>query len=174
MNERYNVNYVKENETVLNHDEIIYNSNCFPIEQIRKKKSWIHKEIKFVLEDLYNEIFKFLDRKIKNKKLRKLIAEIKQTKSYMIFDNNFCLIANNGSDGKFIWDNLNLNSLTCFLFKTKPFTIFYFCEHIGRIKQLKIINLEAPYSDCQKEESKFLCINQCLKERHRSLRYYYR
>lgn len=181
FNERYASVFVKEGESY----EIFEKFNfliCFELESLFSKKSFIHKKANLTLEELSSLTFKAIEGKTNGRKLaklRKIISNAKKTLNFKFFNYQVCLILEDPVDAEYVIDNFFAKTV-CLMFKENPFIMINYCILLKQYNQIKVENLEYPYSKCRKQMngvekySRFMCFNNCFKNNvRRSLRFMY-
>lgn len=184
MNEKYgDIIFLKTNEGYDLKTKFHY-LFCIPLNKIfESKKSIYFKKTNWTLEELSDLVFKNLWTKIGNKKgnlkLKKIILNANSTKNYVFYKFYFCLIIKDNFEIEQVLSKYFKNHKTkCYMFKDNPFILLDYCVFERFFSQLRVVNLEYPYSNCKtwignEFYSKFKCSNNCLKKKQRSLKYYY-
>lgn len=183
INDRYDVMFVKENELVdSNFNERYKFLYCVDLKKIFARRRFIRlKNTRFTIEKLSDLIFNEMNRTLSIKKdghrLRRIILQFQTDKEYVFFNYQICLITPNIVLYKYLIKNFFMS--TCYMVLLRPFTLLRDCV-TQSFRELKVKNLGHPYSNCKSESndnrqySRFLCINSCLKRlSSNSLAYFY-
>ena len=166
IEESHEVVYEKSNEV-----EDVQHLACKELSYLNSNKTKIN------LKEMRNDLWRHFNSSIDLKKdpnsgkLKELILNRTKTGGYLILNRKICLFANNESELEHInW----LLSLTIKLaFKRDTADLVEIKEYKDKIDQLVVLKKPFPYSDCEKSNSRFFCLNNCFKRRARLARYFY-
>lgn len=89
----------------------------------------------------------------------------------MIFNRMFCIIASSASELCKI--SFSMLTFAFFAIDWKTFNFVRMNLASDVIDQLAVFEREHPYSDCGKSNSRFRCLNECFKNKHRLSKYFY-
>ena len=133
------------------------------------------------LMELADDLWRHFNRSIRDyfrrehpTKIERIILFLNQKKSegYLILNGRACLIGKDKEEFKYIFSFLPLR-LEYFAIQRSTFDFVQMKNLNDQINQLVVLRKEPPYSDCDKRNSRFFCLNDCFKRRARLVRYFY-
>lgn len=109
------------------------------------------------------------------KKYNRWVLEPIRKKRYMIWENRLCFneIAFQDLKSFQFYSGKILKDLEYFIFHQKTFYIAKRQEHISEYIVLVVENIAYPYSNCRYGYSRFICLNECYKQKNSVAKYLY-
>ena len=103
---------------------------------------------------------------------KRLILNQTKTGGYLSLNGSVCLIANNWTKLRDIRRFLSHKAMY-FAIKRETFDLVKMQNWNDQIDQLVVLRKAHPYTNCDKSNSRFFCLNNCFKRKARLARYFY-
>ena len=167
----YEVLYKKRNET-----EPFQFFGCVELIDLFPDKTEIDlKELRDELYDQFHSLDDSVFGLIKEPiRFEELILNRTNSGCYRVFNRRLCLIANDQDELVDIEMFLSPSyEVVIFAIQSDTFDFVRMESSIEQIDQLTVRKKGRPYSDCDQSNGRFLCLNECFRERFRLSRYFY-
>ena len=170
VRESHEIVYEKGNET-----RPVQYLVCEKLSDFHLNKTKIN--LKKMRDDLYRHIDSLMNenvnwRNFHLKKIKELFLNRTRTGSYLILKEFFCFFANNREELRKIYQFLFFGKVL-FAIKRDTFDFVRMKDSEDKIDRLVVLRKGPPYSDCDRSNSRFFCLNDCFKRRARLARYYF-
>lgn len=179
IDERFEITYVVAQEKSARKHAV-----CIPFHEVfrydpKSSNSTTLKSLKLELLNFFRNVsFKRLEESdlISKSNFEAVMVGRIRLNKYFIHNYHFCLLLNLNFVNHFFF---LFSDLRYFIFEREPFLFFVDRNLDFTAKLLVVQNEPYPYSQCRKfsgdgrQFSRFECVNDCLKARHRSLQYFY-
>ena len=163
----YEVIYARKNET----DPLQF-LTCKELSELYPNQKEI--DLKELRGDLYNYLNSSVDnnwRKGDQIKFEELIRNVTKSDGYLVLNRRICLIAKDLWKLLDIWNFLSFRRVF-FAIKIDTFDFVRLPFPLNHVEQLTVRKENS--SDCDKNNGRFHCLNECFKRTFRLARYFYR
>ena len=167
VEESFEVVYEKNNKK-----EEVQHLICEDLIRMHPNKTIDLKELRADLYRHFNSSSNYAyQRQLKPSSFEKLLLNQTMFGNYLILNGAVCFLANDKKEIEYI--NVILYTTNYFTVKRDTFDFVQMTHVIDQIDQLVVLEQAHPYSDCDKRNSRFFCLNDCFKRRFRLARYLY-